>query len=352
VDDLLSLQEGVDQPGRNVQNVIQNLAETGAGEAPPSAGVPQRAFEEAMQAGEQRTARVADELRVAFESERKCGNAEMRKCGNAEMTLRAAATAFDGIENLSDMVVRMGSRRALTRNCSDILQFCAGRWELMTFLQYCLDRLTDVIFGKPPRCQEIVNKPSTWNGWFSNPQFFGYSVVAIKFQEGVCVVIDRYSLGSGIRGLQRCGYLRSWELQGCIRRKWQVLDEQKVTDSLSDSEPHEFHITKMRCTVEVVRLCQTGRNCLGSCRMHLTTFLLSGDVISPPGMLGMDDSAEAERFWPESQPSTSVTSPVLDLPHNVAAVAQSSVNERSPVSVVRDSDLGSIRDEGRRLMSP
>jgi hypothetical protein len=74
VDDLLSLQEGVDQPGRNVQSMIQNLAETGAGEAPPSAGVPQRAFEEAMQVGEQRIARVADELRVAFESERKCGN--------------------------------------------------------------------------------------------------------------------------------------------------------------------------------------------------------------------------------------------------------------------------------------
>jgi hypothetical protein len=50
VDDLLSLQEGVGQPGRNVQSLIQNLAETGAGEAPPSAGVPQRDFEEAMQA--------------------------------------------------------------------------------------------------------------------------------------------------------------------------------------------------------------------------------------------------------------------------------------------------------------
>jgi hypothetical protein len=223
---------------------------------------------------------------------------------NAEMALRAAATAFDGIENLSDRVVRMGSRRALTRNCSDILQFCAGRWELMTIPQYCLDRLADVIFGKPPRCQEIVNKSSTWNGWFSDPQFFGYSVVTIKFQEGVCMVIDRYSLGSGIRGLQRCGNLRSWELQGCICRKWQVLDEQKVTDSLSDGEPHEFHITKGRCAVEAFRLCQTGRNRLGSCRMHLTTCLLSGDMINPPGMFGIDDSAEAERFWPESQSST------------------------------------------------
>jgi hypothetical protein len=72
--DLLSLQEGVDLPGRNVQSVIQNLAETGVGESPPSAAVAQRAFEEAMQAGEQRTTRVADELRVAFEIERKCRN--------------------------------------------------------------------------------------------------------------------------------------------------------------------------------------------------------------------------------------------------------------------------------------
>jgi hypothetical protein len=236
---------------------------------------------------------VADELRKAVSKVEE----------KAQMTRKAVITTLDDMRKLKYLIGRaealIGSKQTLTQisshmNCPDILNFCRGHWKVMTSPGYCLGRVRDVIFRKPPRFPVIPTNPSTWNGWFSDPKFIDNSIVTIKFQEGICVVIDRYSLGSGVLGLKRSGYLRSWKLQGCVCGKWETLDKEKMTNILSDGEPHEFHITTHRCAVEAIRLCQTGRNRLRSCQMHLTTFILSGGVIGPPGMFGMDDSTETE----------------------------------------------------------
>jgi hypothetical protein len=185
-----------------MQRVIQLVTEMNIKDVETSPDVSPRASEEAIWAQEQRTAQIADELRVAV--------SEVNE--NAEMALRAVSRTLNEIGKLEDLIDRveavMGSKPILTRisshrNCENILTFCAGDWKLMTSPQYCVDRLIDVIFGKPPIPQVILTNPSTWNGWFSDPQFFGHSVVTIKFQKGIYVVLDQYFAGRGIRGFRR-----------------------------------------------------------------------------------------------------------------------------------------------------
>jgi hypothetical protein len=67
-----------------------------------------------------------------------------------------------------------------------------------------------------------------------------------------------------------------WGVSG----RWIELDSRIRTDILCDGDKHEFAVNA-RFAVDAIRLCQNGRNGLGSSQMHLTGFNLIGDVIGP-----------------------------------------------------------------------
>jgi hypothetical protein len=99
--------------------------------------------------------------------------------------------------------------------------------------------------------------------------------------------------------------MKSWELWGSFRGEWRLLDEHAGTVTLSDGFCHEFVIGGCdRFLVEAVRLCQTGRNRTGSSQMHLSSFILSGDVVFPRGAFGMNRRVADWEFGLQAHPET------------------------------------------------
>jgi uncharacterized small protein (DUF1192 family) len=263
--------------------VIQNIANKSISVVRSPDGIPAEAFKEAIRTQEQSTVRMMEELRAAA----------LEVSETAEMTLKTVSNTNDEIARLQNEIARIEAvidlkptltRISSHRDCQNILTVRKGHCELMTAPEYRLDRLKDVLFEKPVFDAVIPEKPKIWNGWFSDPTFRDFSNITIKFEEGICVVITRYFLGSVIPDLTQSPYLLSWKLEGRVCGKWRILNSQNVINIISDSKCHDFYIQTEHCAVEVSGLCQTGRKCFGSCQMYLTTSCLSGHVMSRPEM--------------------------------------------------------------------
>jgi hypothetical protein len=113
----------------------------------------------------------------------------------------------------------------------------------------------------------------------------------MRFAPQTYVIVRRYSLSSGIQGLSHSPFLKNWELWGLVNREWRPLDKRSTSTVLSDGKVHTFDVTGecQGIPIEAVRLCQTGRNGLGTSQMHITSFVLTGDVLGPPEMIGCED---------------------------------------------------------------
>jgi hypothetical protein len=292
VDGLLSLKGAVDQMRHDMDRMIDKVSNSNVNPNITDA-TSLTALQNATQTQEQAVSRAAGELQAAVNEVNERAEVVLAAVNDTMAAVSEIRNLIGQVEAAIDSKRVMGSISCL-RRCRNVLDTCKGRWDVKSSPQYCVDRLARVLLEKDTTDQVIASNPSTWNGWFSDPLFMNESVVTITFQKGICVVIDRYVLGSGILGVSRSGYLRSWELHGRICGKWEVLDKQLPCSILSDCEPHQFSIETGRCAVEAIRLCQRGRNRLGTYQMHLTAFVLSGDIIGPPGMFEIDGALAEE----------------------------------------------------------
>jgi hypothetical protein len=212
---------------------------------------------------------------------------------------------------------------ALHRDCHNILRDYLSHCVIESFPTYELDDLRSLLLGS----EESV--------WWSEPNFSGFPVITVRFVEGIETVVIRYSLQSGLRGMKRWPYLRNWTLYGRVSDsgEWKLLDEHTDSNVLSDGEVHTFSIQPGHTfVVNALRLCQTGRNGLGSRQMYLKSFVVCGDVFHPREMYipsaGIQDFAPSDHI--ETVSVTPVTSESRD------TIASQSVIEDTPIFVAPD----------------
>jgi hypothetical protein len=109
--------------------------------------------------------------------------------------------------------------------------------------------------------------------------------MTITFVDGIEPIISRYQLSSGTGGDVYSPFLQGWELYGNVRGEWRLFDSHSGTSVLDDGELHEFVVNFEGLPMKAIRLCQTGRNGVGSCQMHINGFMVSGDVLGPPELI-------------------------------------------------------------------
>jgi hypothetical protein len=113
----------------------------------------------------------------------------------------------------------------------------------------------------------------------------------IRFATGVYAIVHRYSLSIGIQALSHSLLWTKWELWGSVNKGRRLLDGQSTAIGLSDRKVHIFEVTgdDQGIPRKAVRLCQPDRNGLGTSQIHLTSFILTGDVIGPLEMIRCQD---------------------------------------------------------------
>jgi hypothetical protein len=154
----------------------------------------------------------------------------------------------------------------------------ADHYTLQSSPTYELDRLERVLKNSGDHNSGLR--------WSSDTPGIASASVTVRFKDGLMVLVRGYRLRSGFKP-GHWPYLQNWTLSGLIGRKWIELDEHSSTPILSDGLWHDFSVLNHDgIIVDAIRLCQTGRNRLGSSQLHLGGFSLSGDVFGPWEIIG------------------------------------------------------------------